>query len=180
MASNTKLNDVLTFWQSLACKQSTVATLKLLLEKGADINTKDWWEETPLITAILYRLWHAIAILLQNGADVNVTTQYGMTALSMVMWRHTKYRLDRSHWQDVFKQLLQNGADVHAVDNFGRTPLIEAVRDGIDTVLVRLLIEHGADVNARDKDGKTPLSFACGERGSLKTAELLRRLGAKE
>jgi ankyrin repeat protein len=62
--------------------------IKLLLEKGANLNALDGSGSTPLITAIKYgdhldnmRLLKNIKLLLEYGADVDVRDNFGKSAL---------------------------------------------------------------------------------------------------
>ncbi|MFC2152728.1 ankyrin repeat domain-containing protein [Bacteroidota bacterium] len=79
--------------------------------------------------------------LLEKGVDVNVTTEYGATALT--------YASDKGHLEStVF--LLENGADPNMKDLFYQsTPFIWTLYKGnID--ITKSMIKHGADVNDQD------------------------------
>jgi ankyrin repeat protein len=82
------------------------------------------------------------------------------------------------------------GADVHAANQAGDTALHMAASQGLTTV-AQLLVEKGASLEARNKRGLTPLGAATAPRQRnplaapgpdirIGTAELLRKLGAKE
>jgi ankyrin repeat protein len=79
------------------------------------------------------------------------------------------------------------GNDVNAASEYGDTPLHGAARSGMNSV-IQFLVDHGARVEARNKWGETPLLITEGGgrrlNGELivrkESAELLRRLGAKE
>ncbi len=55
----------------------------LLLERGADVNSKDWYGQTALVCAALKGHREVVKILLANGADVNARTRKGFTPLSL-------------------------------------------------------------------------------------------------
>ena len=55
--------------------------VRLLLEKGADVNAKDKYGETALISASLCGFTGTVRLLLDKGADVNAKTNDGHTAL---------------------------------------------------------------------------------------------------
>jgi hypothetical protein len=94
-----------------------------------------------------------VAMLLENGADVNATDKWGRTAL---LWA--------SHYgyTEIVKMLLKEGADVDASDNNGDMALIGATVYG-HTEIVKKLLEAGANANAQNRksdSGETALSEA--------------------
>ncbi len=94
-------------------------------------------------------------VLLEGGADVNLTMADGTSALVIA--------IINAHYE-LAAFLLEKGADPNIADGKGRAALYAAVDqrnymvtdipqpkpDGMDTlVLIRALLDHGADVNAR-------------------------------
>ena len=95
--------------------------VKFLLEKGADANTvceiKNEHTDispTPLMNAVYNGNTNIINMLLENGADINYTTDYGMTALMMAA---------SFNQFEAAKVLLENNADTSITDEYGRTAL---------------------------------------------------------
>lgn len=95
--------------------------VKFLLEKGADANTVCEIENehidispTPLMNAAYRGNTNIINMLLENGADINYTTDYGMTALMMAA---------SFNQFEAAKVLLENNADTSITDEYGRTAL---------------------------------------------------------
>ena len=95
--------------------------VKFLLEKGADANTVCEIENehidispTPLMNAAYRGNTNIINMLLENGADINYTTDYGMTALM--------YAASFNQFEAA-KILLENNADTSVTDEYGRTAL---------------------------------------------------------
>ncbi len=74
--------------------------------------------------------------LIEAGADVNVQTPFGDTAL------HNAAQRD---WNDVILTLLKHGANINQKNNSGQVPLVAAVRwkNAMQT-----LLNAGADVEA--------------------------------
>eukprot|EP00054_Salpingoeca_dolichothecata_P035144 m.271137 g.271137 ORF g.271137 m.271137 type:complete len:733 (+) comp51036_c0_seq1:289-2487(+) len=119
------------------CQSAEVA--EALLRRGAHVNARNSFGETPLLKNIRYP---AIArVLLRHHADVNAVRDSGATPLHFV--------------QDpcICKELVARGASVHAEDNRGRTPLLLAER----VELVRILLAAGAQVNAKNAFDQTLL-----------------------
>ena len=131
---------------------------------------------TPLRAASHQGCLDIVQLLLQHGADVNITNTYGETALctatlqdhgcvihALLQHKHQSNLLDRALISasfagraEIARYLLQNSgvrANVYATDLHGRTPLQTAVQQGrYETA--RVLLEYGADPNdARNNEG---------------------------
>lgn len=158
--------------------------IRLLIESGADVNSKDEFGRVPLVEAASGGLLHAVELFMAKGAEVNAKDDDGRTALTeAVNGRHeevAKYLLahgadpnsGRSKGREtalmsaiadrrtgLVKLLLDKGADVNAEDEKGRTALMSAARNG-QTEVVKMVLDQGAAVNTRANDGTTPLMLA--------------------
>ena len=129
-----------------AAQNGHMAVVKLLLEKGADVNDRSM----PLHTASSNGHVKVVSLLLEKGAGVNVTNQDRSTPL--------QWASDNGH-VEVVRLLLEKGANVNAVSQGGSTPLHWASDNG-HVEVVRLLLEKGANVNAASQGGSTPLHWA--------------------
>lgn len=109
----------------------------------------------------------AIRLLLENGADPNVTANNPMRVAPL-------HSACAASSYEIAELLIKAGANVNAKQMRGVTPLHSAAHNG-QARLARLLIERGADVQAKTDDGKTPLAMA-EEKDHQETAELLRKL----
>jgi ankyrin repeat protein len=120
---------------------------------------------------------------IEAGADVNASTNSGETALHSAASRG---------FVALVQLLTDKGANVNATNRSGDTPLHNAATRG-SVAIVQWLAEHGAHLEAKNKNGMTPLAATMApERGGgggsnvaagdarKATAELLRKLGAKE
>lgn len=67
----------------IAASRNRVAVVKLLIERGADVNAKGgWWVVTPLHWAADNGHTEIVRLLIKHGADVNVRTEeHGYTPL---------------------------------------------------------------------------------------------------
>jgi uncharacterized protein len=95
-------------------------------------------------------LWLDVHACLKNGADPNVCTDKGTTALMLA---------SRAGNADAVKALVAAGADLNAQNSFGSTALIYACSENRADVAHELLV-HGALVNPRDQDGDNALIVA--------------------
>jgi ankyrin repeat protein len=165
--SNSKLNEDL------------VEIVKLLLEKGADVNARNKNEETPLHSASTNGQIEITNLLLKNGADVNAVNNRDWTplceAVSKYFMHYRNEDKDFSPLEDekycpiffeIIELLVENGAEVDVEydrDN-GFFLLHEAIDlrldDRLDDLIV-LLVNNGADINRRTfTNNMTPLHIA--------------------
>ena len=124
--------------------------MKLLVNAGADPNTRDENGKTPLDWAAEMEHQEAVKLLVEMGADPNARNEYGYTPLHWAA---------RNGHQKAVKFLVDAGADPKAKDKNGQTSLHLAAKKGHQEV-VELLVNEGADPNTRDEDGWTPLHWA--------------------
>ena len=97
-----------------AVSNGYVNSVKVLLDKGADVNAKnnDGW--TALMCASEKGYAKIVSMLLKNGADVNAKNNGGWTALM---------KASQEAYKEIVEILLKNGADVNAVTKNGYTAL---------------------------------------------------------
>jgi hypothetical protein len=129
------------------------AVVKLLLEKGAELESKDNGSgRTPLSWAAEKGHETVVKLLLEKGAELESKDKdEGRTPL----W----WAAVRGH-EAVVKLLLEKGAELESKDNRGRTPLSWAAERGHEAV-VKLLLEKGAELESKDNgSGRTPLWWA--------------------
>ena len=182
-----------------AIRANDLQGLNGMLAAHANVNTKDERGITPL----MYTAWvgsvEAMTLLLDHGADPNLTNNSGSTALMLAATEIAKVRLLKDHGAnvnlasargrtalllaamndrsaDIVRLLIAAGADVNVVDGM-KTTVLHAAAQGNDTETVRLLVEAGLDVNARDFQSFTPLLYASDNR-NLAAVRLLLAKGA--
>lgn len=134
----------------LAARNSKVVGIeivKLLLDRGADVNLQNNEKYTALMMAAMNSNTDSnietVKLLLDKGADVNLVEFLGWTALMMAARSSNK----ESNIETV-KLLLEYGADVNIQDNEGWTALMWASQNSneesnIETV--KLLLDYGSE-----------------------------------
>jgi hypothetical protein len=105
-----------------------------LITKGANVNARDEYGDTPLVSAVGFEPASTIRALLDKGAEVNARNKIGDTALMGTAIS------DRA---DIVKILLAHGADVNIKNAYGETALSYAKTEGYPAI-VHLLKQAGA------------------------------------
>jgi ankyrin repeat protein len=93
---------------------SSPAVAKLLIEKGASVDARDFYSQTPLHYAVQCSSCDVVELLLKKGADVNAKDHGLSTPLHEAV---------RSAQIEMAKLLISKGADLNAKDCGGRSPL---------------------------------------------------------
>jgi serine/threonine-protein phosphatase 6 regulatory ankyrin repeat subunit B len=145
-----------------------------------------------------------IALLLENGADVNAEKNKGTTALmhaasdnnpeiaALLLKSGANVNTEDDQGMtalmfaaafnnnpEAVALLLENGANVNAGNNRGTTALMRAAaRDGDNLEIIALLLINGADVNAVDNERKTALMRAAARDNNPEAVALLLNSGA--
>ncbi len=143
---------------------------------------------TPLMKAATTSDVELLKILLDAGADPNLTTENHTTPLIMVAglnWRDIGSLGTDQESLEAIRLLMAHGADVNAFNDDGQTALHGAAQRGSIPV-INLLLEKGAKVAVKNKRGRTPLDEAAGDEGlngerrqaRPEAVALLSRLGA--
>ncbi|QMU27278.1 ankyrin repeat domain-containing protein [Adhaeribacter radiodurans] len=96
-------------------------TVKLLIEKGANVNqaSKNDWQVQPLHSAVAARSLEIVTYLLENGAEVNTQQQHGFTPL---------HAAAQNGDADMIKLLLEHKADINATTSSGETAMDIALK----------------------------------------------------
>jgi hypothetical protein len=102
----------------LAANNQDMATVKKLLDLGADVNTANSVGATALMAATFRGNAELVTFLLDKHADINQASSPGKTALI--------YAAQYNH-PDLIKLLLKRGADPKSMDETGKTALDYAV-----------------------------------------------------
>jgi ankyrin repeat protein len=142
----------------------------LLVTRGADKEVGTEFRETPLLRAVsIFR--EGIDVLLNAGANPNVTNIAGLTPLHMMSnWGPA--------WFADIQKFVAKGANVNAKDSQGRSPLVMAILARW-TEGVRYFLDNGADPNIVFTYKSTPyttLGVAIDEQQKLIAETLIEKL----
>jgi ankyrin repeat protein len=155
-----------------AARGRDAAAVRKLLAKGADPNTKRADGATALHWAAHWDDVELVRDLLAGGANVDATTEYGLTPLALSAENGTNAS------GDIVELLLQKGANPNLLRASGETVLMTAAFAG-NVKAVEALLARGANPNAKEKvKGQTALMWAASE-GHLDVTRALLAHGAE-
>jgi hypothetical protein len=151
-----ELDDQL--WE--AARKGDVATVKTLLDKGANVNARFRYGTTTLFKASERGHTEVVKLLLERGADVSVKdTFYGATAMT--------WALENKHIE-VVRALLEKSAE--NVDEV----LLTGAREG-NVALVRVALDRGG---AKAETLTIALAATMGDEKRAEITEMLKKAGA--
>jgi len=165
----------------IAIRNDNAGTVKDLLQRGFDPNTRDTKGNSGLTIAMQTQsLKAARALLAMPAVDVDTINQAGESALmlaalkgdldGMSLLLDRGARVNQAGWSalhyaatgpdaQAVRLLLDRGAEVNAASPNGSTPLMMAAQYGSETS-VKLLLDRGADVKLRNQRELTAVDFA--------------------
>jgi len=132
-----------------AARFDSVACAKVLIDFGAELQTKNNYGASPLHICGADGSIATAQVLLDQGASVHAIADGGSFPIHYAC---------HNGQAEITEFLLRNGADIEATSDRGWTPLIEACIYGNEDV-VEVLLRYDANVNAADEDGNTPLHW---------------------
>jgi ankyrin repeat protein len=181
-----------------AARQGHAPIVEYLLQHGANVNARNIFGNTPLMSAAQCKNETVVRLLLQAGADVRSTGAQGETAYLYAA---------RYCSPQVLAMLEKRGADIAASDASGRDALLWAAAQdnviNVDYLITRgfnvnkmsadrwtpllatrsdatkdKLMSAGADVKVADRYGNTPLHYVC-QTGNVELAARMIKNGAE-
>ncbi|KAK1753252.1 ankyrin repeat-containing domain protein [Echria macrotheca] len=147
-------DDALRTPLSYAASTDNVTVVKILIGRGATLDSRDRHGRTPLSWAAAEAGENIVKLLISNCIDcIELIEQRDDNGRSPLSWAASSanYR--------VVLFLLSAGADIDSVDSLGRSPLSWAAGEGSPRT-VKVLLEHGANVDTYDHEGRSPMTWA--------------------
>tara|TARA_R100000935_G_scaffold3803_1_gene9469 strand:- start:520 stop:1257 length:738 start_codon:yes stop_codon:yes gene_type:complete len=157
----------------IAANRDQYELVKLLIDKGANINTKGSSKKMnikdgfALLTSSVRGNLDITKLLVENKAKIDQTESSGLTPLMSASFKGKDI---------IVKYLIGNGALIDQKDNFGYTALMFAANAG-KVKCVEILMKNGAKVEAKDNNDSTPIMFAA-QHGFNDVVTLLLKNGA--
>ena len=152
-------------FHAAAWSDENYAVVKLLLDRGADVNAENVVIMRPLHIACQENAMRVAELLLINGADIDAVGDC----------RTAIYQACVDGYVEIVRLLLGRGANVNLEGVYG-DPLLVACRLG-NIMIVQDLINHGANIHIVQPFKGTALTVAC-SNGHEAIARLLLQKGA--
>ncbi|XP_076643684.1 protein fem-1 homolog CG6966 isoform X2 [Halictus rubicundus] len=143
--------DTITGASPLWCASAAghLALVKLLVKKGAQVNTPTLTRSTPLRAACFDGYFDIVKLLVNHGADIEIANAHGHTCLMIACFK--------GHIS-IVRYLLALKADVNRKSAKGNTALHDGAESG-SLEIVKMLIKYGAKWDS-DYCGMSPLLTA--------------------
>ncbi|MEQ9165474.1 MAG: ankyrin repeat domain-containing protein [Fulvivirga sp.] len=160
---------------------NNVEMIKLLIAKGAAVNQLDVNKDHALNWATYYGHLQAMEFLIENGADLELSSKHGKAvdvgfrlwhadSVAAVFRKHMDLdeldkksealiRAIRDNNAEEVSKLIKKSANVDAKDELGTPAINFAVENG-NAEIISQLIKAGADVNALNRVGQAPITWA--------------------
>ena len=123
--------------------------VKLLVEYGANINSKTCSNSTPLRAACYSGYLNIVEFLIEHGADINTLNYAKETSISLACWKEQ---------YSVVEYMIRKGADINIKSASGATALHYCANNG-SVKLTDLLLQNGAIITTNENN-ETPLIVA--------------------
>ena len=135
----------------IAFRKRDYKIMKLLLEKGADVNGLINNSRTILMSASSKGYQDIVELCINHNCDLNITDRFGWTALTLAcVFDHV----------NIVELLLNAGANPNVkFGNEGQTALILVIKKGYFEI-AKLLLLKGADPNIIDINQNTALHYS--------------------
>ncbi len=180
-----------------AAAAGSIEAIDFLIENGADINKKDYWDKTPIDIAIIHKQHAATLHLIKKKDKINfddknspIFTAIENTNILAVMFLilgGANLNCTRNGWFEETPlmcaitmrkyEIAEFLITFKAKQDYKGIPLLFELITRDDVEGIKLLIENGADINSHNKQGDTPLHLAVMNR-KINTTKLLIENGA--
>jgi len=142
----------------MATKKGNLEAIKLLLQAGANLYTKDNEQQTALSYAKKLGLTEIESYIIEYAKQQQ---QYALLLQAIA-----------TQDEEVIENQIKQGADMTTCDRYGNGLLHHAIRTETTPHIVELLLRNGASINQQNEDLDTPLHLAI----QLRNTPLIRAL----
>lgn len=147
---------------TFACEQGSIKSIKILLEKGADINDVDNHKHIPICFACLKGFDQIVELLIKRGSKLNCHCKDGRTPL---------YSACELGFKKIVEMLIVNGADVDEIHT--KRKALQHIPCNND--LFKMLTGQGLEPNIPDKDGRYLLYMSIDKRFYVISEHLIQK-----
>jgi ankyrin repeat protein len=165
-----------------AVEESDLPEIRRLLRVGADVNAKNYHDETPLHEASCEGHAQVVKDLLEHGADIDATDNGGRTPLHLAaMDGHLTVVSELLSPNDIngttsiLGKRKSRGANIETKDDYGDTPLHNASESG-HLPVVKALVSGGANILVANNQERLPIHEAVSGGSSGVAKYLLQEL----
>jgi ankyrin repeat protein len=151
-----------------AAKNDDLKGVKTALLRGARVNVRDRWGETPLIYAAQGTSIEVVSLLLEKEAKIDCKGEDNWTPLF--------YAVDRKR-TEIAKLLVDREANINAKDTRGKSVFYLAVSSR-NLEIIDYLIDRGVDMNTITRGNRTPLMVAIAHPSNFELTKRLVDAGA--
>ena len=151
----TPLHYILQYWNYPQNKRTSLyEKTKILIDRGANINTKSLDSETPLMLAIMANDISVVKLLISLGANVN----HGRNETTPL---HYAACFQRGQHHQIIQILINNGAEIDSQAGISlTTPLHTIIFNNGSIKSAKILLENGAKLLLKNAYGETSFHLA--------------------
>lgn len=172
-----------------AANSGNIETMRILINKGININSLDYKQQSPLHVTIrgytynfdknhLNKNPECIEFLLKNGANPNQINQDGQTPLMLLMpdFRnqrrlHGARKYNKSDLINIIDMFASKGANFNIRDT-NETSVFTYISSYHNIEITERMLSAGANINSKDNSDNTALDYALiSERDMLRLKE---------
>ena len=141
---------------------------------GCSVNDRSNDGTTPLGTAIVQENLEIVQMLIEKGADANMTYEVETQDGKIFPMSPLIEALEMENSDIVLFLIVQGCANLNVKNSKGASPLHISVYNSMEDIVEKLL-ESDVSINAKDDEGATPLIIAAQEGDSKILKKLLQK-----
>ncbi len=147
----------------IAIEKGDLSKVRVLLNQGVSIDTKNYYGLTPLYYAITHQKWGIAKFLVSAGANIHtkIVDPNFSEKVQRTMLKDADNCLSRAVSRgnlETVKLLVKKGADIQFSSSKGNLLHYAIKADSFDTI--QYLVQLGVNINARSTWQNTPLHLA--------------------